>query len=319
MEEGVESNACDIKQGVPQGSILGPLLYILFANDIIYYLQKTPNVHVVCYADDTNVLITGNNLTEAKMTTERVYEEIICWAKKNYLNLNKTKTVSTQFSLSNNTETFKLFEGTDSEIVTCDANKLLGVTFDKHMQWTCHIENLCKKLRTSCYALKFMSKHCSQEILKTLYYANFHSHLRYGIMNWGNSASVNRVFLLQKYAVRILSSLSYRETCRDAFKQLRILTVASLYIFEVCLYVHKNKSIFVRNQARHSHETRSRDLLIPDSHRTSMFQRSFLYQGCKLYNSLDEDIRVSGSVHIFKHKLKRLLLEKNCYTIDEYF
>ena len=61
MEEGVESNACDIKQGVPQGSILGPLLYILFANDIIYYLQKTPNVHVVCYADDTNVLITGNN------------------------------------------------------------------------------------------------------------------------------------------------------------------------------------------------------------------------------------------------------------------
>ena len=82
MEEGVESNACDIKQGVPQGSILGSLLYILFANDIIYYLQKIPNVHVVCYADDTNVLITGNNLAEAKMTTERVYEEIICWAKK---------------------------------------------------------------------------------------------------------------------------------------------------------------------------------------------------------------------------------------------
>lgn len=314
-----ESKICVIKQGVPQGSILGPLLYILFSNDIINYLQKIPNVHVVCYADDTNVIVTGNDLTETKVTAERVYQNIICWSHNNKLNLNKTKTTTIQFSLNNNSEGLKLFDDTGTELKSCDANKLLGVTFDVHLQWTHHIENLCTKLRTSCYALKFMSKHCSQEVLKTLYYANFHSHLRYGIVNWGNSSNVARVFLLQKYAVRILSNLNYRETCRNAFKNLKILTVASLYILEVCLYVYKHKSFFSSNQVRHSHETRSKNILIPDHYRTTMYQKSFLCQGCKLYNSLDVDIRTSGSVQMFKSKLKKLLLAKNCYTINEFF
>lgn len=314
-----ESKICVIKQGVPQGSILGPLLYILFANDIIKYLQKIPNVHVVCYADDTNIIVTGNDLTETKATAERVYQNIICWSHKNNLNLNKTKTTTIQFSLNNNSEGLKLFDDTGTELKSCEASKLLGVIFDVHLQWTPHVENLCIKLRTSCYALKFMSQHCSQEVLKTLYYANFHSHLRYGIVNWGNSSNVARVFLLQKYAVRILSNLNYRETCRNSFKNLKILTVAGLYILEVCSYVHKHKSFFLSNQVRHSHETRSRNILIPDQYRTTMYQKSFLCQGCKLYNSLDEDIRTAGSIQMFKSRLKKLLLAKNCYTINEFF
>ena len=237
----------------------------------------------------------------------------------NNLNLNKTKTVSIQFTLNNNFEGLTFFNGTDLELKTCDANILLGVTFDKHLHWTHHIENLCIKLRKSCYALKFMSKHCSRDILKTFYFANFHSHLRYGIINWGNSNNVARVFLLQKYAIRTLLNLSYRETCRDALKILKILTVADLYILEVCSYVHKHKSTFLSNQVGHLHDTRSKHLLLPDCDRTTMYQKTFLYQGCKFYNSLDEDIKSSGSIRAFKWKLKKLLLSKNCYTINEFF
>ena len=128
-----------------------------------------------------------------------------------------------------------------------------------------------------------MSNHCSTEILLTLYYANFHSSLKYGIINWGNSSQVSRVFLLQKYAVRIIAELNSLDTCRYAFKNLKIMTLVSIYILEICTYVFKNKSMFLNNQTSRGYETRHKEQLQTASFRTIMYQKSFIYQVFQLF------------------------------------
>lgn len=315
LNHDVTSSVRDVTQGVPQGSVLGPLLFNIFANDLISYLSNMPNVYSICYADDTNILITDSSLSNIKNTAELVYSNIIKWSEKNKLNLNKNKTNMLLFTLQKNIN----FCLSDDNINYCESVKILGITFDRHLQWGCHIDTLCNKLRSSCYGLRFMAKHCSSEILLSLYYANFHCHLRYGIVNWGSSAHVNRTFILQKYALRIISGLSFRESCRSTFKNLKILTVAGIYILEVCMYVYKNKHKFLANQVNHDHDTRHKELLQPNSHRTALYQKNFFYNGCKFFNFLNADIKSSKNIYAFKAKVKKVLLEKNCYTIDDFF
>lgn len=196
---------------------------------------------------------------------------------------------------------------------------MLGITFDSLLQWECHIDNLCSKLRSSCYALYFLAQQCSREVLLTLYYANFHSHVRYGIINWGMSTYIQRVFILQKYAVRILGGLRFPESCREEFKNLKILTVAGIYILEVCTFVYKNKNKFLANQVNHNHETRFKRLLQPEIHRTTLYQRNFYYNGCKLYNRLSDNIKSSPNANVFKQRLKKFLWGRSFYTVDEFY
>lgn len=197
--------------------------------------------------------------------------------------------------------------------------KILGVTFDCSLQWNQHIDGLCRKLRSQCYGLNFMSHHCSKDILRTLYFANIHSHLKYGILNWGNSTNMHRVFILQKYAIRIIASLKMRDSCRDSFRNLKILTVPSIYVMEACCYVFTNKHVLLSNNSKHNYETRGRDLVHPGYHRTSKYQKTFIYSGCKFFNHLGDDIKLAPTLPIFKRKLKKILLERTCYSTTEFF
>lgn len=317
----VLSNSCQVIKGVPQGSILGPLLFIIFSNDLAFFLKDFLGVHLVCYADDTNVLITTKTLESLRHLLNEVYEKIVIWANKNWLYMNEEKTMITRFSFQKrNADSLDNLSTTNvSSITQTDSAKVLGVYFDCNLQWSNHIDALCGKLRKSCYGLRFLSTHCSRDVLLTLYYASFHSHLRIGILNWGNSTFVHRVFILQKYTVRVLANIKYRESCRESFRHLKILTVAGTYIYELCVFVFKNKSMFLANQLHHHYSTRHKDMLQPGEHRTALYQKNFFYNGCKFYNVLSNDIKTSPNIHIFKRKLKHLLLNKNCYTLEEFF
>ena len=314
---GKKSNSCLISRGVPQGSILGPLLYLIFANDLALIIQRIPNTHLICYADDTNMLIVEKDATSGLNTMHIVYEKIVLWSEKNFLELNQEKTVKVMFSHNYNFNKNNIINNTNFNF--SQSAKILGVIFDHNLQWTNHIDLMCDKLRKNCYALRSIKYHCSLNVLLTLYYANIHSTIRYGILNWGTCRQVQRVFILQKYAIRILEGLSRGESCRDHFKKLSILTVFSVYIYEICCFVFKHKYLFQRNQINHEHSTRFRNTLIPDQHATAFYQKGPMYNGCKFFNFLPNTIKQSGNINSFKRNIKKFLIEKNCYSLEEFF
>lgn len=310
---GTEGNKYPINAGVPQGSILGPFIYLVFANDLALHIKSKFNVHITCYADDTNFLVVQKSPDAVMNVSKDLYRDIIIWSEKNRLTLNKEKTATVSFR-------YNIEPNHTDEFLIADSVKILGVIFDRNLTWAAHIDSLCAKLGKGCYGMRNLKNHCSKDTLLTFYYSNIHSHLRYGIMLWGLSTTyARRAFILQKRVIRIMESLHPRESCRESFKTLKILTLTGIYIYEICCYVFKNKSTFLTNQTNHNYQTRFKGQLIPHQHSTALYQKSVFYNGCKIYNHLPADIKNSNSLFIFKKRIKNLLIEMCLYDVNEFY
>lgn len=309
-----------IMQGVPQGSVLGPLLFVIYINDIFNYLtQKISNVFPVCYADDTNILCINSDKSSLKLQAELVYMLVKNWSLKNNLIINKEKTTFLLFSPRGQDKIDVLTPESNTKIKATTTAKLLGVFFDSALLWGTHVENLCKRLRSNCYAIRFLTNYCSQKILTVLYYANIHSHIRYGILIWGASAQSRRILLLQKRAIRTICKLSSRESCRSHFRDLKILTIYDTYIMEVCIYAYKNHSLLESAHSKHGYNTRNKTLLRQNKHKTTLYQRNFLFYSIKFFNCLSDEIKSSPSLNVFRGRLRDMLLQKNSYSLEEFF
>lgn len=316
-----KSEKLSVEMGVPQGSILGPVLFLVYINDLLELLHTTfADISVIAYADDTNVLVKGKDYDRLTDLTEEVYLCIMNWTKKNMLALNVQKTVVMKFHIKNSNDEFSIFNNNDDLYLrSTNAVRFLGIMVDHRLHWDPQVDDLCGRLKKSCYALKFMSNFSNINMLLSLYYSTFNSHLRYGILCWGNCTTANRVFILQKFAIRIIANLKYRQSCRQAFHDLGILTLVSLYIYEACIFVYKNKRSFSENRVEHVYSTRFKTSLLPVQHRTTFYQKNFIYMGCKFFNSLDINLQNAPSLSVFKTRMRRFLVEKTLYSFDEFF
>jgi hypothetical protein len=122
--------------------------------------------------------------------------------------------------------------------------------------WNQHVDQIATKLCSVCYALKNLKHIVPQSTLQTIYYAYIHSILSYGIIFWGRSSNVSKLFILQKRINRIITNTGVREFCREAFKNMEIMTY-SQYIFSLILFAVKNKHLFTSNNEIHIYETRN--------------------------------------------------------------
>jgi len=148
---------------------------------------------------------------------------------------------------------------------------------------------MISKLSRACYVIKLMSQISSTDTLKSIYFAYFHSIMKYGIIFWGNSPN-SKIFTLQKRTVRIIAGVKCRNSCRSLFMRLEILPLPYEYIFTLMNFVVNNQERFQTNSAIHSN-TRNRDHLHRPTANLSCFQKSAYYAGTKIFNSLPSNFR----------------------------
>lgn len=194
----------------------------------------------------------------------------------------------------------------------------MGIYIDRVLKWTAHIEYLSTKLSKVGYGIRALRDYLSEPCMKVVYFANFESLLRYGIIFWGTSARVNDIFIVQKRIVRVMFRLKFLETCRGIFRGNRILTVYGIYLFECLIFFFKNKDEMIQHTTAHNYQTRTLDLHYP-KHRLSLSERHPSYNCIRIYNHLPNSFRVINNFRLFKKKVKEMLISLEPYSLSEYF
>jgi hypothetical protein len=156
--------------------------------------------------------------------------------------------------------------------------------------------------------------------LSTNYYAYIHSISSYGSILGGNFTNVNKLFILQKKIVRILSNIGARESCKEAFKKLEIMTLHFQYIFSLIIFTVYNKHLFTPNNEIHKYSTRNNsNLHLPTIHLSTFYKGPYI-SDAKPFNHLPRYLKLSVSdVKCFKISLKRFLYHHSFYSIKEYY
>lgn len=314
---GVLSSPRSVQCGVPQGSVLGPFLFLLFVNDLPAAFESQG---LTMFADDNCYLCKSDSVREVRAEAQRMLNKFYSWFKENKLILNKEKTVFMKFSARVTPINESLLLKIDNRsIQQVHGTKFLGVYLDENLRWNLQVDSLAGRLSSVCFALFMLRPKVQRYILISYYHAMFVSRAVYGIIFWGASAHMSRIFRIQKKAIRNILGLSARESCRDYFRMLKLLTLPSLYIREVLIVIYRSLGAFARNSDIHSYYTRGGDNLLLPRHNLSLTERNPLYAGIKFYNYLADDIKSAPNVNTFKKLVTSLLIDKELYTIDDFY
>lgn len=306
------SNWMNINYGVPQGSILGPCLFIIYVNE----LSSMTKMNMYQYADDTTLICTDS----LRSNTQKVVQELKSledWCGVNGLTMNVSKTQLIEFQTVNTTSQPSV-NSNGTNIVFQDCINFLGLEIDSKLNWNIHLRNLKKKLSSIVFNLRILKPTTTLKTQLIVYHAYFSAHLTYGILAWGSSSQAISVFKVQKRAVRILAGVSPRTHCRDFFVQFKILTIFSHFILEAACWAKLNLFTLMEKQTEHNYNTRHKTLIKPIQHRLKLFEQSPQYMAPKIYNKLPSEFKEINCILKFKSTLKKWLEEKAFYSLSEY-
>jgi len=173
-----------IKNGVPQGSILGPLLFIIYVNDLPHGINQF--VNPIIYADDTSVLVSAKNLENLKSKFDFTLHHISDWFSFNGLTLNMDKTNIIQFSSNHSQNQLHQCDSINNSIKEVTNINFLGLELDNHISWKNHVIKILPKLSRGCYAVRAIYPISCMNTLKINYFAYFYLIINYGIIFWRN-------------------------------------------------------------------------------------------------------------------------------------
>lgn len=296
------SNIGFIKKGVPQGSILGPILFTIFIND---FCKLKMHGKIITYADDTVLLYSANDFDNLCDFVNADLKTVNKWLRNNDLKLNINKTKYMNFSLTQNNNVDLNLKFHDHNCVNFNCNcpklekvdsiKYLGIYVDQNLKWNNHVNFIVNKLRRNLYIFYYLKNHVDFDFFFNLYYSWVQSVLQYGVICWGGDYNCNilPVINIQNKFFRLLN---FKDTDKT------ILPVKKLFLYRMLQYIFKNKNDFKERNTIYEFR-KNHNLEIPQT-KKQILQNSFLFLGPHEFNKLPNEVKCEKSFYLFKKFLR---------------
>ena len=308
-----------IRCGVPQGSILGPLLFLVYINDLC---NVSTALEFILFADDTNIFFSHKDRSTLSTIFNLEMSKLSDWCRANKLSINLKKSNFMVFQPRQKRQKFDLAFSIDgSPIERVKETVFLGVVIDENLTWKPHILNVSRKISKSIGILYKSSFCLSTAALRILYYSLIYPYLIYCVSVWGSTynSNIKKIVTLQKKAIRIVAKVSFDSHTDPIFRELEVLKFNDIVLFHLgkfmfffCKGLLPNafNDMFTPTNQIHSYDTRNSSKFYIPFFRTNIRKFSIRYQGPKFYNSLDSEIKSSESTARFCKNLKRFLLSR---------
>lgn len=309
------SSPKQIKHGVPQGSILGPLLFTLYINDVFKLPLKGK---LQLYADDATILYVVTDLITLKSYIEHDLEMLMDYFTRNHMAINLEKTNFIIFKVRGYSPRLNITVN-QFTVEQVSYARYLGLIIDENLKWNQHTRSIISKITPYMFALKKIRYLISERTAWNIYFAYIHPHLAYMNSIWG-STTINHLHnlkVIQNKSIKIIKLLPSVHPTSDLYNT-KVLPISLLNKFEICCYIFKiTKNLIKTNiqlvyisdiHSRNTRNNRNMNLYALKS-RTQLAQNSILQRGIRLYNSLPYEIRQSRSISSFKYRVKQNLVE----------
>lgn len=315
--KGVNSGVETVTFGVPQGSILGPVLFLIYINDIGEFV---PVNNIFQFADDTTIFTKGRICEDVEVESFSKVNAMAQYFSNNNLKLNTSKTnymyiQTLQRKNSTNNTLPNLYIGEDQIALQTTAD-FLGVKLDDTLHWDEQVDKVVGNMAKGLFVLRSVSKLKNNQLSKMIYHSLIESHLAYSIVLWGAwKGHMQRAFVWQKKAIRAMNGLSKFDQCREVFRRCGILTVPSLFIYESIMYIKTVTGPKI--QLKHNYNTRNKSSYARQ-HKLAITEKKPEYIGNKLYQKLPHHIKIEQKLPKFKFLLKNFLIEHSFYSLQEF-
>lgn len=308
--ERVRSTWETVTRGVPQGSILGPVLFLLYINDMSSFI----NYKSILFADDATVIYRAPKSIESSHDDiSQLLKTLECYFSNNSLNLNIKKTEALIFDRTQNTNQLGNSPYT-IQVANCSV-KFLGIHIDHKLNFSSHTSQMASKVCSLAFLLKELQRTCNLQTAKVAYYAYAESLIRYGIIVWGHCTGAKTVFTAQKRCVRNLVGAHRLESCKPIFKNLGIMTLPALYTYETANFVRQHSNYFMKHIIDHPHDTRNKKTFQIPHATKAVTRKGVLLSMMKTYNSVPDSIKSLNNKQ-FRVELKKKLIEDCPYKIE---